>query len=87
MSQTFIQPSTETIVNVINSFRVYVNNVVLFTSAMLTVELYNADPALIRTEYMTIAGEDYQNWANNDDYIIQFVASKYGFVILPTAHA
>jgi len=87
MSQTYIQPSTETIVNVISSFRVYVSNVTLFTSAMLTVELYSADPALIRTEYMTIAGQDYQDWANDDEYIIQYVASKYGFVILPNSNA
>ena len=81
MSQTFIEPSTQTVTNIITSFTVTVSDVTLFTCANLTVNLYNADPLLVDTVYMTLSGDDYNNWANDDDYVIQYVATKLGFVI------
>ncbi len=81
MSQTFIEPSTQIITNIITSFTVTVTDVVLFSSANLLVNLYNADPLLVKTEYMTLTGQAYNDWANDDDYIIQYVATQLGFVI------
>ena len=81
MPQTFIEPSTQIITNIITSFTVSVTDVVLFSSANLIVNLYNADPLLVKTEYMTLSGEAYTDWANDDDYIIQYVATQLGFVI------
>ncbi len=81
MSQTYIEPSEQTVTNIITSFSVSVTGVTLFVSANITVNLYNADPLLVKTEYFTLTGDDYNNWANDDDYIIQYVANKYGFVI------
>lgn len=81
MSQTYIEPSTQIVTNIITSFTVTVTDVVLFTSANLLVNLYNADPLLVKTVYMTLSGESYNNWANDDSYIIQYVATQLGFVI------
>ena len=82
-SQNFIQPSEQTVTNVITSFVVNVTDIQLFTSATLIVDLYNAEPRLINKVNLALVGEDYNNWANNDQYIIDYVASKLGFVIAP----
>ena len=82
-SQNFIQPSTQTVTNLITSFVVNVSNIELFTSASLMVDLYNAEPRLINKVSLSLAGEDYENWANNDQYIIDYVATKLGFVMAP----
>lgn len=81
-SPVFIQPSTQVVTNIITSFIVTVTNIQLFTSANLVVDLYNADPKLVNTVNLILAGDDYTNWANNDQYIINYVATKLGFVIV-----
>ncbi len=81
MSQTYIEPSEQTVTNIITSFTVNVTNIVLFVSANLSVQLYNADPLLVKTVDLPLVGDDYNNWANDDDYIIQYVVNKFGFVI------
>jgi hypothetical protein len=85
MSQNFIQPATQTETTIITSFIVTVTNVQLFTSANLTVQLCNAEPRLVTTVYLVLAGDDYNNWANNDEYIISYVATTLGFVLAPPA--
>jgi hypothetical protein len=82
-SQNFIEPSAQTVTNLITSFVVNVTDIQLFTSATLIVDLYNSDPRLINKVNLSLAGEDYQNWANNDQYIIDYVATKLGFVMAP----
>lgn len=82
-SQNYIEPSTQTVTNIITSFIVTVTNVQLFTSAILSVDLLNDEPKLINTVSLVLAGEDYNNWANNDDYIINYVATQLGFVLIP----
>lgn len=81
-SQVYIQPSTQVVTNIITSFVVTVTNIQLFKSANLIVDLYNADPRLINTVNLALAGDDYTNWANNDEYIINYVATKLGFVVV-----
>ena len=79
----FIEPSTQTVTNIITSFIASVTNIQLFTSANISVNLYNADPQLIKTVDLPLVGADYENWANNDQYIIDYVVAKLGFVIDP----
>lgn len=79
----FIEPSTQTVTNIITSFIATVTNIQLFTSANISVNLYNADPQLIKTVDLPLVGTDYDNWANNDQYIIDYVTTKLGFVVAP----
>ena len=82
-SQIFIEPSTQTVTNIITSFTANVTNIQLFVSANISVNLFNAEPRLINTVDLPLVGEDYENWANDDQYIIDYVATKLGFVIAP----
>ena len=82
-SQIFIEPFTQVVTNIITSFIVDITNIQLFTSANISVSLYNADPNLINIVNLPLVGSDYDNWANNDQYIIDYVATKLGFVLAP----
>jgi hypothetical protein len=82
-SQIYIEPSTQTVTNIITSFIASVTNIQLFISANISVNLYTADPQLIKTVDLPLVGADYENWANDDQYIINYVAEKLGFVIAP----
>lgn len=79
----FIEPSTQTVTNIITSFTANVTNIQLFVSANISVNLYNADPQMVKTVDLPLVGPDYDNWANDDQYIIDYVVDKLGFVIAP----
>jgi hypothetical protein len=76
-----IQPQNLTTVKVVCGFEVEVMNVILNTSAKLSVRLYDTNNKLVNVQIMDLSGEDYKNWGSNDDYIINYVAQKLGFVL------
>jgi len=76
-----IQPSTITEVKTVTSFKVSVQDLQLFTSVSLRVELLNEIGTLIDIRYLVLTGPDYDGWNNNDTYIIDITAQKLGFVI------
>lgn len=81
---TPIQPSTITDVKTVTSFRTSIQDLTLFTSVTLRVELLNEQGGLIDLRYIVLSGDDYNNWNNDDSYIINKVAEKLGFVINPS---
>ena len=64
---------TITKTNTITSFEIHQMNVLLNTSAELYVCLKNADNNIVVNEYIKIEGADYDNWLDDDQYIIDFV--------------
>jgi hypothetical protein len=81
-SKVPINPFDQVTTKVITSFSVNVNNLVLNTSATLAVQLYDQSGMLIDMKMLEIRGDDYTNWGNNDEYIVNYVAQKLGFVIV-----
>jgi hypothetical protein len=65
----------------IYSFTIDSIEVDLFNSARIRVYLMNQDNVGIDCTFVTLAGESYANWGNNDDYIINYVASALGFTL------
>jgi hypothetical protein len=53
----------------------------LFNSARIRVNLMDQNNNRIDCTFVTLEGEDYTNWGNSDDYIINYVANKLGFTI------
>jgi len=80
---TNIQPFDEIVKKTITSFKVNIFNVQMFISANLGITFFDINNNLVKAENITISGADYTNWGNNDDYIINYVATHYGFVIIP----
>lgn len=53
----------------------------LFNSARIRVNLMDQNNNRIDCTFVTLTGDDYSNWGNSDDYIINYVANKLGFTI------
>lgn len=65
----------------IHSFTLDRIEVDLFNSARIRVNLMDQNNNRIDCTFVTLEGEDYANWGNSDDYIINYVANKLGFTV------
>jgi len=79
-----IEPSTETTIKIITSFIVNITNVQLFTSVSVNAMLYGSDGTFQSVKNITFSGQDYLDWNNDDQYIINKTAEKLGFIIEST---
>jgi hypothetical protein len=70
----------------IHSFTLDRIEVDLFNSARIRVNLMDKDNNRIDCTFVTLTGEDYTNWGNSDDYIINYVANKLGFIVQSVVH-
>jgi hypothetical protein len=73
------QQSTVTI----SSIRVGCQTISLFENATFIVDLFNSDGARVDRQIITISNEEYLAWNNNDEYIMNLIATKLGFILQP----
>ena len=69
-------PVTITTTKSVNGFVINQINVTAFTSAIIVISLYDASNNLITTSPIVLSGTDYNNWGNNDQYLINFIETK-----------
>jgi len=60
-------------IDVITSFEIVQVDVVLNTSADIRVLMKNSANGVLYGEHVKIQGDDYNNWLDDDQYIIDFV--------------
>jgi hypothetical protein len=77
-----IVPYDQITTKVIYSFNIDNIDLVLFNSAKIRVSLLSVEGYTLDVKYVTMAGEDYTNWGNDDQYVINFVATTLGFTII-----
>lgn len=77
-------PIVPTSNGIITSFRLVCQNVTLFTNASFLVLMYDADGNELRRQSVDLTTEEYLAWQNDDQYIVNLIATKLGFT-LPTA--
>lgn len=77
-----IQPFDKTTIQTGVRFSIDIVMMIFNTSASFRVYLYDIDDKIIDTSYVLLEGEDYLNWNNDDNYVIQYVANKLGFIII-----
>ena len=65
------------------SFSYTVNTFVLSSYITFNVILSNEVGTPIAVKQVTLAGEDYDNWGNNDDYVINYICTSLGLTPLP----
>jgi hypothetical protein len=63
--------------NTINNVRISVGQVILFKSVHINALLLQ-DNNLIESKFFTITGDEYNNWSNDDQYLVDLVMSKLG---------
>ena len=59
-------------------FRYTVNDLVFNSHITLNVILLDQDGTPLSVRQVTMAGEDYNNWGNSDQYVIDFICSSLG---------
>jgi len=52
----------------------------LNNNAIIKVESFSESNELLQTKQFILDGPDYQNWYN-DDFLIQYVCNKYGYIL------
>ena len=80
---TEIQPYTITTTNVVTSFSVTCRTLNLFTNATFTVDSFDINNLLISRQVVPISNEQYLEWNNNDEFIIDLMAQILGYTIIP----
>jgi len=78
-----IEAYDETTTKTIVRFSLDISQMELSISATFRVSLYDANDKYISNKYVIIEGQDYLDWGNDDQYVINFVAQKLGFTLLP----
>jgi len=77
-TNTPIQPDQIVTTRTATSFSVVCQNLVLFTTASFLVSLLDVNKSVISTQIITLTNEQYLAWNNNDDYIINLIATILG---------
>ena len=52
----------------------------LNSNAIIKVDSFSESNELLDTKQFVLGGPDYQNWYN-DDFLIQYVCNKYGYIL------
>ena len=76
-----IVPVDRTVTQTITRFTLDIIELVFNTSARFRVSQYDADDKLIDATNVTIEGQEYADWGGDDNYIINLIAQKLGFII------
>jgi hypothetical protein len=64
-----------------HSFSVDICEVRIFESVMLSVDFLDENGNCIERDRLNLTGEDYANWGTDDNYLVNYVATKYGMII------
>lgn len=67
-------------VRVIHRIELQIMRLVLFSSVSIGVSLYDENDYIIDNRQITIQGEEYNNWANDDNYLLDLVLVKLGLI-------
>jgi hypothetical protein len=76
-----VQDSPHVVTNTINRVQIRVMNVELFTSVYVSVSLFNNE-SIIDNKFFKIEGDEYNNWGNSDQYLVNLVLTKLGLTQL-----
>lgn len=63
---------------VATKIRINIAEIVFNKSAKFNIYYQLENDDIVKTELVNIENEEYKNWNNNDDYIIELVLSKLG---------
>lgn len=77
MSNTEIQISNKefTEIKTAKYIDIKILNIVLFSHVIVSVIFKDLNKNIIKVENIKIEGEDYLNWGNNDNFIIEYVTN------------
>jgi hypothetical protein len=59
-------------------FSINILRVQIFEFVIITIEFYDENKASLERFDLKLEGDDYANWGNDDVYLVNYVATKYG---------
>ena len=65
----------------IDSYAYNINNVILNRSANISVIFFDICGTVFKQINLTISGEIYNNWGNDDNYLLDFIDNNVDFII------
>ncbi len=72
-----VQDSPYVKTNTINKVIIRIANIELFTSVTVIASLFDHD-TLVDNQVFKIEGQEYNDWSNDDQYIVDLVMTKLG---------
>ena len=77
-----IEPYTNVTTTITTSFSVSCRSLNLFENASFTVDTFNFEGNLLQRQVIPITKQQYLEWNNNDEYIVNLMAQILGFTII-----
>jgi len=77
-----IQPYDETTTKTAVRFSLDISQMTLNESAIFRVSLYDSNDSCFGNKYVTLEGQVYTDWGNDDTYVINYVALVLGFTLV-----
>jgi len=77
-----IKPFVITTTQTVTSFTVSCRTLVLFTNATFTVDSFDINNNLVSRQVIPITTEQYLEWNNNDEFIIDLMATICGYTLV-----
>ena len=65
----------------ISSFRYSVMDFQAFNKITFNCNLFSSDSSLIENKIISMEGDDYKLWGEDDNYLIDFLAAKLGLTV------
>lgn len=59
-------------------FSINILRVQIFEFVIISIEFCDENKAFIERTDLKLEGDDYTNWGNDDAYLVNYVATKYG---------
>jgi hypothetical protein len=76
-----IEPKVKIIEKTLTTFSIKITEFIFNQSVSLLVSFYDTDGAIIENNFLLLEGSDYNNWSNDDNYIINYICDKYGLTL------
>lgn len=73
-----IEPKDITQVNTATNVEMHMSNLVLGTSIDINVLFKDSQGRVFKMELVRVQGDEYSQWGNDDNYLIDLVLSKLG---------
>ena len=71
-----IEPITKTKVNIVSKIEISIIELLLFKSVKVRVVLFDDNKNIINSNILTLIGQDYLNWKDDDNYIVDYVKTN-----------
>ena len=74
------KPITKTKVNIVSKIEISIVELILFKSVKVRVVLFDDNKNIINSNILTLTGQDYLNWKDDDNYIVDYVKTNINII-------